>query len=318
MEDVLRAITIEESAPVDVDNKEDKIFVSSSPNNNVYAYMNQKPKWWKKVAGRRGTKGQRSCISRMTQLGYVLPKLDKYQHYIDFSALFNGRNDTSQSTNCVLVPKSSDVYRGDERVVLEIGFGLGDNLLSNAMMFPDICFLGAEVHQPGVATMLQRMEQSMKSGIYWVGQNWWRDIDIEKDIINTSSHPYSNVRIYPGDGVRCLRFIQDSSLDAVYLTFPDPWSEEKDIQWRVIQTETVELLGKKLKSGGHFYLATDVNIFSDWTRKIFSQVSGESGCWKEIIPCPDRMKWLPIISKYETKGLDEGNHTLCQCWKRQG
>ena len=81
----------------------------------------------------------------MTQLGYVLPRLDKYQHYIDFSALFNGRNDTSQSANCVLVPTSSDVYRGDERVVLEIGFGLGDNLLSNAMMFPDICFLGAEV-----------------------------------------------------------------------------------------------------------------------------------------------------------------------------
>ena len=37
-------------------------------------------------------------------------------------------------------------------VVLEIGFGLGDSLTRMCERHPERCFLGAEVHKPGVHT----------------------------------------------------------------------------------------------------------------------------------------------------------------------
>ena len=91
---------------------------------------------------------------------------------------------------------------------------------------------------------------------------------------------------------------------------------------------------------GRVYIATDATCFNDWTRNIFNQEvaaaaatsnnndekeedqSNNTGAtnthsnWKEVIPTPDRESWLPIISYYEQKGLDEGRHTMLQCWEK--
>ena len=37
--------------------------------------------------------------------------------------------------------------------------------------------------------------------------------------------------------------------------------------------------------------------------------------WEEVVPCPDRENWLPAVSYYEQKGLDEGRSTMLQCWQ---
>lgn len=37
----------------------------SKKSSNEHKYVNQKPKWWKKVAGRRGTKVSRRASSRI-------------------------------------------------------------------------------------------------------------------------------------------------------------------------------------------------------------------------------------------------------------
>jgi len=34
----------------------------------------RKPKWWRQIAGRRATKGQRGAISRMDERGYVIKR----------------------------------------------------------------------------------------------------------------------------------------------------------------------------------------------------------------------------------------------------
>ena len=89
---------------------------------------------------------------------------------------------------------------------------------------------------------------------------------------------------------------------------------------------------------GRVYIATDATCFNDWTRKIFHQEEATAAAtsnnndeeeedqsnttdathsnWKEVIPTPDRESWLPIISYYEQKGLDEGRHTMLQCWEK--
>ena len=38
--------------------------------------------------------------------------------------------------------------------------------------------------------------------------------------------------------------------------------------------------------------------------------------WKEVTPTPNRSSWLPVVSYYEQKGIDEGRKTMLQCWEK--
>jgi len=251
----------------------------------------------------------------------------------------------------------------DTNTSLEIGFGSGDNLLTNAMHFPQRNYIGAEIHQPGVGIVLGRMEKAVQDGRYWEEQTLWQkdgtgsggDIDDNSDEVATSDQlldddgstaklssaaprskqppppkiPYDNVRIYPGDGMKLLQFLPTSSLNSIYLTHPDPWPKHGQSHWRVVQEETVREIGRVLKPGvGCFYLATDADCFDEWTRMVFGAVKermegmsvadGERrqvGGWEEVLPCPDRREWLPVVSRYEEKGMDEGRLTTVQCWR---
>ena len=54
------------------------------------------------------------------------------------------------------------VFGRDAPVVLEIGFGNGDNLVDLAGQYPEQDFLGIEVHEPGVgACIMKAMEQQV-------------------------------------------------------------------------------------------------------------------------------------------------------------
>lgn len=134
-----------------------------------------------------------------------------------------------------------------------------------------------------------------------------------------------NAKMCIGDGVKILRFLPMSSIDNIYLTFPDPWPKNHQSPWRVIQEDTLGLIRDKLKPGGRFFLATDSTIFDEWTKKVFGIVNekaresdGGREYWREMETCPSRKGWLPVLSKYESKGIDEGRYTICRCWEYLG
>ena len=299
---------------------------SASKRNPTNSYTGKKPKWWKALSNRRGTKSQRATISRMMEKGFVIPRI-KYQHFVNIEELFSSSQlgNKPVGEECMIekeIALSSDHIHNTSVSNLELGFGLGDNLLTNAMNFPENFYIGAEIHQPGVGTILSRMEKSIHSGQYWMDQTLWKDSGDnteEHEII--TSFPYKNVRIYPGDGVKLLTHLPPKSIDNIYLTFPDPWPQESHSHWRVIQLEIVNLIGYVLKQAGNFFLATDAVCFEDWCIAIFDEANKieweKNGveCWISV-PCPDRSLWLPVISKYEEKGIKEGRTTRCRCWKK--
>ena len=368
----------EDALPLFENDEIKNTFGSSKNNNNTSNYVGKKPKWWKVRARRKGTKGQRNAINIMAQRGYVIPKLDKYLHVINVQKLvqllprgqpltsdeiFIPRNEydeiIEQNGDLQFGDGASNINDFDKKVVhLEIGFGQGENLLTNAMMNPDQFYIGAEIHSPGAGMALNRMKHCVSNGShtcdeiqFWREQEWFvgndnnsrggdevvtdpdhsnstvdHDINdqiqaIMKEMDQHSIKPYDNLRIYPGDGVKILRFLPSSSIDNIYLTFPDPWPKSGSSKYRVIQEETVNLIFEVLKPRGCFYLATDSVIFDEWTKEIFSSVQKKSidntgmSCWEEVIPCFPRSAWLPVLSKYEKKGVEEGRHTIVRCWR---
>jgi tRNA (guanine-N7-)-methyltransferase len=119
---------------------------------------------------------------------------------------------------------------------LEIGFGMGAALLEMAARSPDENFIGIEVHQPGLGTLLNGL--------------------VKNDI--------KNVRVFNADAKDILEHcIADGSLQRVLLFFPDPWPKARHHKRRLLQPDFVKLIAKKLGTGGIFHLATDWQHYAE-------------------------------------------------------
>ena len=128
------------------------------------------------------------------------------------------------------------VFLQPGRRVVEIGFGMGDSLLEMAKADPGSHFVGIEVHRPGVGRLLGGVLETQ----------------------------LSNVRVYAEDAVEVFeRCIDDASLDAVQVYFPDPWHKKRHHKRRLIQPPFVALLSRKLKPGGVLHLATDWENYAE-------------------------------------------------------
>jgi tRNA (guanine-N7-)-methyltransferase len=143
-------------------------------------------------------------------------------------------------------------YRGEQRafesiferanpLIMEIGFGNGEQLLFAAEHEPERNFLGIEVHGPGVGRLLNGL----------------------------ATGDFSNVRVYQHDAVEVLRNeVADAALDQVRIYFPDPWHKKRHHKRRLIQPEFVALLCDKLKTGGQLHLATDWQNYAEQMREV--------------------------------------------------
>lgn len=123
-------------------------------------------------------------------------------------------------------------------LVIEIGFGNGDNLADYAEKYPEINYLGIEVHEPGIGHLMNRLDQ----------------------------RAIQNVRLFRGDAIEILRDrIEDASVEAIKLLFPDPWPKKRHHKRRLVSAEFARLIARKLRSGGVFHAATD---WSDYANQI--------------------------------------------------
>jgi len=114
--------------------------------------------------------------------------------------------------------------------VLDIGFGDGEALLTAAASYPDIDYLGAEIHEPGIGHLLVLLERSR----------------------------LDNVRIVDRDAVDVIeQMLPDASVDAVNLFFPDPWPKKRHHKRRIVQPPFLASVARILKPGALLHFATD-------------------------------------------------------------
>ncbi len=131
--------------------------------------------------------------------------------------------------------------------VLEIGFGMGASLVEMAAARGEVNFIGCEVHPPGVGSLLMACAE--------------REVQ--------------NVRVYREDAVLVLRdCIADAGLDGVQLYFPDPWPKKKHHKRRILQPDFATLVGRKLKPGGWFHMATDWQEYAGYMLEVMENHGG--------------------------------------------
>jgi tRNA (guanine-N7-)-methyltransferase len=137
-----------------------------------------------------------------------------------------------------------DVFARQAPLVVEVGFGMGESLLTMAQQEPDKNFVGIEVHTPGVGRLLN----------------------------NLAENKVENVRLYQDDAQVVLdHCIADNSVYRLQLYFPDPWPKKKHHKRRIVQQEFVEKVWRKLIQGGAFHIATDWQAYAEHMLEVFAR-----------------------------------------------
>jgi tRNA (guanine-N7-)-methyltransferase len=163
-----------------------------------------------------------------------------------------------------------------KKVVLEIGFGMGDATAHIAELMPDTLFIGCEVHEPGVGALLKLMGDK---GVH-------------------------NIRILAHDAVQVLDdMVAPGSLDGIHIFFPDPWHKKRHHKRRLIQPPLVAKLVARLKPGGYVHLATD---WEPYAQQMLEVLSGERGLQNTSDGFAQRPAYRPL-TKFEKRGLRLGH-----------
>lgn len=113
--------------------------------------------------------------------------------------------------------------------ILEIGFGLGENLLFQATKYPENYFIGIDPFINGVANVVQKAKE-----------------------LNLN-----NISILDSPVQKVLDNFSDNFFSKVFVLFPDPWMKNKQKKRRLLNYLFLEKILKKMRTKSTLIFATD-------------------------------------------------------------
>jgi tRNA (guanine-N7-)-methyltransferase len=166
-----------------------------------------------------------------------------------------------------------------EKIVLEIGFGMGEATAHIAQVLPDTGFIACEVHTPGVGALLMRI----------------------------AAQKLGNIRIIQHDAVEVLKnMLPAQSLDGVHIFFPDPWHKKRHNKRRLIQAPLVTLLASRIKSGGYIHCATDWQPYAEQILEVMQAAPELANSSSHADGYADKPGYRPL-TKFENRGIKLGH-----------
>jgi tRNA (guanine-N7-)-methyltransferase len=163
------------------------------------------------------------------------------------------------------------IFPKANKVIIEIGFGMGEATAIIARNHPENAYIAVDVHPPGIGKLLSR---------------------IDEDIL-------ANVKVIEDDvHVVLEHMIADNSLDGIHLYFPDPWPKKKHNKRRIVNEGFLKLIHPKLKKGGFIHIATDWVPYAISIQEVFFNSDLFAG---GVIQKPE---WRPV-TRFEDQGIDK-------------
>ena len=165
----------------------------------------------------------------------------------------------------------SQIFPNSDKVILEIGFGMGEATAIIAMNHPNNGYIAIDVHPPGIGKLLARI--------------------VENDL--------TNLKVIEEDvHVVLQHMIADESLDGIHLFFPDPWPKKKHNKRRIVNEGFLSLIHPKIKKGGFIHIATDWVPYAHNIQEVFAASTLFTG---GVI---DKPEWRPV-TRFEGQGIDK-------------
>ena len=163
------------------------------------------------------------------------------------------------------------IFPTSDKVIMEIGFGMGEATAIIAKNHPNNGYIAVDVHPPGIGKLLARIVENELTNLKV----------IEDDVHVVMQH-----------------MIADDSLDGIHLYFPDPWPKKKHNKRRIVNEGFLQLIHPKLKAGGFIHIATDWVPYAESIKEVFAASPLFTG---GVIAKPD---WRPV-TRFEGQGIDK-------------
>jgi tRNA (guanine-N7-)-methyltransferase len=163
------------------------------------------------------------------------------------------------------------IFPTSDKVIMEIGFGMGEATAIIAKNHPNNGYIAVDVHPPGIGKLLARI--------------------VENDL--------TNLKVIEEDvHVVLEHMIADESLDGIHLFFPDPWPKKKHNKRRIVNEGFLALIHPKIKKGGFIHIATDWVPYAVSIQEVFA------GSALFIGGVIDKPEWRPV-TRFEGQGIDK-------------
>ncbi|MEN9882604.1 MAG: hypothetical protein RI916_1031 [Actinomycetota bacterium] len=165
----------------------------------------------------------------------------------------------------------AEIFPTSEKIIMEIGFGMGEATAIIAKNHPNNIYIAVDVHPPGIGKLLGRI---VENGL-------------------------TNLRVIEDDVHIVLpHMFEDESLDAIHLYFPDPWPKKKHNKRRIVNEGFLELIHPKLKKGGYIHIATDWVPYAVSIEEVFAASTLFTG---GVIEKPESRP----VTRFEGQGIDK-------------
>ena len=165
----------------------------------------------------------------------------------------------------------TEIFPTSEKIIMEIGFGMGEATAIIAKNHPNNAYIAVDVHPPGIGKLLGRI--------------------VENEL--------TNLRVIEDDVHIILpHMFEDESLDAIHLYFPDPWPKKKHNKRRIVNDGFLALIHPKLKEGGYIHIATDWVPYAISIEEVFAASALFTG---GVIKKPESRP----VTRFEGQGIDK-------------
>ena len=158
-----------------------------------------------------------------------------------------------------------------KKIILEIGFGNGENLISLAKENSQNLYIGSEVYMAGIGQVLGAI----------------------------NANELTNIRLITGDIRLLIDKINESVFDEVLIICPDPWPKLKHHKRRMINSEFLDSIYKVLNSDGHLFMSTDWENYAESINESINQNSDfkilKSSPYENI-----------ALTKFQQRAIEEG------------
>ena len=158
-----------------------------------------------------------------------------------------------------------------KKIILEIGFGNGENLINLAKENSQNLYIGSEVYMAGIGQVLGAI----------------------------NANELTNIRLITGDIRLLIDKINESVFDEVLIICPDPWPKLKHHKRRMINSEFLDSIYKVLNSDGHLFMSTDWKNYAESINESINQNSDfkilNSSPYENI-----------TLTKFQQRAIEEG------------
>jgi len=167
-------------------------------------------------------------------------------------------------------------FVNQQPLILDVGFGNGDSLLSLAQQRPDMNFLGVEVYRPGIGAVLLKLQK----------------------------HDINNVRVMNVDAMQLLKTHMPSDILAgVMVWFPDPWPKKRHHKRRLVQEAFLSELSRCMQNKGILHLASDWQPYVEFMFDHVALVKTFNRLKTDVNP----LKLERPPTRFEQRGLRKGH-----------